>query len=197
MPTVQAYTHENVDRQRFATATEVAFATGIRRTKVRAAMTAGVFMLVGSCIVLVLWVGAKDVQGARMSSGQLLQFVLYAVILAMSVGALTELWGEVQRAAGATERLMEILATEPVIRAPPAPAQLPRPVQGRIEFADVTFRYPTRPEHAALLHPEPRVTSAGQTVLVCRALSVGAAAIETDAPARGFEKPGQDRDPCA
>jgi len=152
MPTVQAYTHENVDRERFATATELAFATGIRRTKVRAAMTAAVFMLVGCCIVLVLWVGAQDVQGARMSSGQLLQFVLYAVILASSVGALSELWGEVQRAAGATERLMEILATEPVIRAPSAPATLPRPVQGRIEFADVTFRYPTRPEHAALLH---------------------------------------------
>ncbi len=151
MPTVQAYTHENVDRERFASATELAFATAIRRTKVRAAMTAAVFMLVGSCIVLVLWVGAQDLQGARMSSGQLLQFVLYAVILTMSVGALTELWGEVQRAAGATERLMEILATEPVIRAPGAPAPLPRPVQGRIEFADVTFRYPTRPEHAALL----------------------------------------------
>ncbi len=151
MPTVQAYTHENVDRERFASATELAFATGIRRTKVRAAMTAAVFMLVGSCIDLVLWVGAQDVQGKSMSSGQLLQFVLYAVILAMSVGALTELWGEVQRAAGATERLMEILATEPVIRAPGAPAPLPRPVQGRIEFADVTFRYPTRPEHAALL----------------------------------------------
>ena len=150
MPTVQAYTHESVDRERFATATERAFATAIRRTKVRAAMTAAVFMLVGSCIVLVLWVGAQDVQGTRMSSGQLLQFVLYAVILAMSVGALTELWGEVQRAAGATERLMEILATEPVIRAPSTPAPLPRPVQGRIEFADVTFRYPTRPEHAAL-----------------------------------------------
>src|SRR5260221_688710 len=113
-------------------------------------MTAAVFMLVGCCIVLVLWVGAKDVLGSRMSGGQLGQFVLYAVILASSVGALSELWGEVQRAAGATERLMEILATEPAIRAPPAPAQLPRPVQGRIEFADVTFSYPTRPDHAAL-----------------------------------------------
>jgi len=150
IPTVQAYTHERVDRERFAAATELAFATGIRRTRVRAAMTAAVFMLVGCCIVLVLWVGAKDVLGSRMSGGQLGQFVLYAVILASSVGALSELWGEVQRAAGATERLMEILATEPAIRAPPAPAQLPRPVQGRIEFADVTFSYPTRPDHAAL-----------------------------------------------
>src|SRR5258706_288942 len=80
MPTLQADTHENVDRERFASSTELAFATAIRRTKVRAAMTAAVFMLVGSCIVLVLWVGAQDLQGARMSSGQLLQFVLYALI---------------------------------------------------------------------------------------------------------------------
>jgi ATP-binding cassette subfamily B protein len=166
IPTVQAYTHESVDRARFANATEVAFATGIRRTKVRAAMTAAVFMLVGCCIVLVLWVGAKDVQGSRMSSGQLLQFVLYAVILASSVGALSELWGEVQRAAGATERLMEILATEPVIRAPSAPARLPRPVQGRIEFAGVTFRYPTRPDHAALAEFQLQVAAGEAVALV-------------------------------
>jgi ATP-binding cassette subfamily B protein len=123
-------------------------------------------MLVGCCIVLVLWVGAKDVQGSRMSSGQLLQFVLYAVILASSVGALSELWGEVQRAAGATERLMEILATEPVIRAPSAPARLPRPVQGRIEFAGVTFRYPTRPDHAALAEFQLQVAAGEAVALV-------------------------------
>jgi ATP-binding cassette subfamily B protein len=166
IPTVQAYTHEGVDRERFAAATELAFATGIRRTKVRAAMTAAVFMLVGSCIVLVLWVGAKDVLGARMSAGQLGQFVLYAVILASSVGALSELWGEVQRAAGATERLMEILATEPTIRAPGAPAQLPRPVQGRIEFAAVSFSYPTRPDHAALTQFQLQVAPGEAVALV-------------------------------
>ena len=166
MPTVQAYTHESVDRERFAAATELAFATGIRRTRVRAAMTAAVFMLVGSCIVLVLWVGAKDVLGARMSAGQLGQFVLYAVILASSVGALSELWGEIQRAAGATERLMEILATEPAIRAPPAPAQLLRPVQGRIEFQDVTFSYPTRPDHAALARFQLQVAPGEAVALV-------------------------------
>ena len=150
MPTVQAYTHEPVDRAQFDSATELAFASGIRRTRFRAAMTAAVFMLVGASIVGVLWIGAIDMLAARMSAGQLGQFVLYAVILASSVGALSELWGEVQRAAGATERLMEILATEPQVRAPADPARLPAPVQGRLEFADVRFTYPTRPEHAAL-----------------------------------------------
>jgi len=150
MPTVQAYTHEPVDRARFDAATESAFDTGIRRTRVRAAMTAAVFLLVGACIVGVLWVGAIDVLAARMSPGQLGQFVLYAVILASSVGALSELWGEVQRAAGATERLMEILATEPVIRAPAVPDRLALPVQGRLEFSGVSFSYPTRPSHLAL-----------------------------------------------
>ena len=150
MPTVQAYTHEAVDRQRFAAAIESAFDTGIRRTRVRAAMTAAVFLLIGCCIVGVLWIGAIDVLATRMSPGLLGQFVLYAVILASSVGALSELWGEVQRAAGATERLMEILATAPLIAPPANPAQLQRPAQGRLEFSDVHFYYPTRPDHAAL-----------------------------------------------
>ena len=150
MPTVQAYTHEAVDRQRFAAAIESAFDTGIRRTRVRAAMTAAVFLLIGCCIVGVLWIGAIDVLATRMSPGLLGQFVLYAVILASSVGALSELWGEVQRAAGATERLMEILATAPLIAPPANPAQLQRPAQGRLEFSGVHFNYPTRPDHAAL-----------------------------------------------
>jgi ATP-binding cassette subfamily B protein len=166
MPTVQAYTHEPVDRQRFDAAIESAFATGIRRTRVRAAMTAAVFVLVGACIVIVLWVGAIDVLAARMSAGQLGQFVLYAVLLASSVGALSELWGEVQRAAGATERLMEILATASVIRAPAKPAQLTSPVLGRLEFSGVRFSYPTRPEHAALAQFDLVVTPGEAVALV-------------------------------
>jgi len=150
IPTVQAYTHEPTDRLKFDAATELAFTSGIRRTRFRAMMTAAVFMLVGASVVCVLWIGAIDVLAARMSAGQLGQFVLYSVILASSVGALSELWGEVQRAAGATERLMEILATEPQIRAPAQPASLPTPVQGKLEFGAVRFSYPTRPEHAAL-----------------------------------------------
>ncbi len=151
MPTVQAYTHEPADRRQFSEATELAFASGIRRTRFRAVMTAAVFMLVGVSIVGVLWIGASDVAAGRMSGGQFLQFVLYAVMLASSVGALSELWGEVQRAAGATERLMEILATEPQVCAPADPQHLPTPVQGRLEFSGVRFAYPTRPEHAALM----------------------------------------------
>jgi ATP-binding cassette subfamily B protein len=166
MPTVQAYTHEPVDRQRFGAAIEAAFDSGIRRTQVRAAMTAAVFLLVGACIVGVLWIGAIDVLAARMSPGQLGQFVLYAVILASSVGALSELWGEVQRAAGATERLMEILVTQPLICSPAVPARLAQPVQGRLEFSDVTFSYPTRPEHQALAQFSLLVTPGEAVALV-------------------------------
>ncbi|MGH8252673.1 MAG: ATP-binding cassette domain-containing protein, partial [Steroidobacteraceae bacterium] len=147
-----AYTHEPTDRRQFSEAIELAFGSGIRRTRFRALMTAAVFMLIGASIVGVLWIGAIDVLAARMSAGQLGQFVLYAVILASSIGALSELWGEVQRAAGATERLLEILATEPQIRGPSAPAHLADPVQGRIEFDAVRFSYPSRPEHTALAH---------------------------------------------
>jgi ATP-binding cassette, subfamily B, bacterial len=150
VPTVQAYTHEPVDRARFDAATEIAFKTGIRRTRVRALMTAVVIMLVGACIVGVLWIGATDVLARRLTTGQLSQFLIYAILLASSVGALSELWGEVQRAAGATERLMEILATEPLIRAPAQPLQLHPPVRGRLDFQAVRFCYPSRPEHAAL-----------------------------------------------
>ena len=150
MPTVQSYTHEPADRERYGATIAAAFAMGIRRTRARAVMTAAVFILAGASIVGVLWIGASDVLAGRMSAGQLGQFVLYAVILASSVGALSELWGEVQRAAGATERLMEILATTAAIRPPASPLPLPRPVRGRLEFRAVTFRYPARPEHAAL-----------------------------------------------
>ena len=150
MPTVQAYTHEPVDRAQFAAATEAAFASGIRRTRMRALMTALVFILVGICIVGVLWIGANDVQAQRLSGGLLAQFTLYAVMLASSVGALSELWGEVQRAAGATERLMEILATQAKINAPAQPQHLASPVRGLLEFRAVSFRYPSRPTHAAL-----------------------------------------------
>jgi ATP-binding cassette subfamily B protein len=163
MPTVQSYTHEAVDRQRYGAATAAAFDAGILRTRVRAMMTAAVFILIGASIVGVLWIGASDVLAGRMSAGQLGQFVLYAVMLAGSVGALSELWGEVQRAAGATERLMEILATAPVIQPPAAPQRLPQPLRGELHFDAVTFRYPTRPDHAALRDFSLRV-GAGEAV---------------------------------
>jgi ATP-binding cassette, subfamily B, bacterial len=150
MQTVQAFTHEAVDKSRFANAIEESFTTAIHRTRMRAAMIAMVFVLVGACIVGVLWIGALDVLGGRMTAGELGQFIIYSVLLASSAGALSELWGEVQRAAGATERLLEILGTQPTIRAPTSPQMLVRPTQGRISFESVVFHYPTRPDHAAL-----------------------------------------------
>jgi ATP-binding cassette subfamily B protein len=148
--TVQAFTHEDVDRANFTRAVEDSFATAIRRTKMRAVMTAFVIFLVGSCVVGVLWAGAIDVLANRMTGGELSQFVLYAVLLATGTGALSETWGDVQRAAGATERLMEILATEPAVKAPPNPAPLPKPAKGAVRFEHVTFRYPSRPDYRAL-----------------------------------------------
>jgi ATP-binding cassette subfamily B protein len=145
--TVQAYTHESVDRGNFMRATGEAVAAAIKRTRARAILTAAVFMLVGGCIVGVLWIGANDVLSGRMSSGELAQFIIYA---ASSAGALSELWGEVQRAAGATERLLEILGTRPAIHVPDSPVPLPQRLAGHVRFDSVLFHYPTRPEHAAL-----------------------------------------------
>ncbi len=148
--TVQAFTHEDSDRDGFHQAVEDSFLAAIRRTKMRAVMTALVIFLVGAAIVSVLWIGASDVLAGRMTGGQLSQFILYAVFLASGMGAVSETWGDVQRAAGATERLMEILTTEPAIRAPLQPVSLPKPSRGEVAFDDVTFRYPSRPDHRAL-----------------------------------------------
>jgi ATP-binding cassette, subfamily B, bacterial len=164
--TVQAYTHETADRARFDATIEEAFDAGIRRTRVRAQMTAIVFFMVGVCIVGVLWVGALDVVSKRMTAGQLIQFILYAVSLAGSVGALSELWGEVQRAAGATERLMEILATEPAIASAAHPLHLAATVAGEVQFEAVGFSYPSRPDHAALQDFSLRIAAGESVALV-------------------------------
>ncbi len=148
--TVQAFTHEESDRIGFHRAVEESFVAAISRTRMRAVMTALVIFLVGAAIVGVLWIGASDVLAGRMTGGQLSQFILYAVFLASGMGAVSETWGDVQRAAGATERLMEILATEPAIRTPEHPLALPSPAKGEVVFEDVTFRYPSRPDHKAL-----------------------------------------------
>jgi ATP-binding cassette subfamily B protein len=111
-----------------------------------AAMIAGVF----GAIVFVLWLGAQAVMAGTMSAGQLTSFILYAVFTAGGVGVIAEVWGDVMRAAGATERLMELLAAEPIIRAPAAPVILPEIRQARISFEHVRFHYPSRPQTAAL-----------------------------------------------
>ena len=148
--TVQAFTHEDADRAAFHQAVEESFVAAIRRSKMRAVMTALVIFLVGAGIVIVLWVGASDVLAGRMTGGELSQFILYAVFLATGMGAVSETWGDVQRASGATERLMEILSTEPSISAPERPLALPQPAKGTVAFENVTFRYPTRPDQKAL-----------------------------------------------
>ena len=161
--TVQAFTHEGLTRAAFAEVTEKSFDVARIRTRVRAIMTVIVIFLTFTGIVGVLWIGARDVRAGVMSAGELVQFVIYAVMVAGAVGALSEIWGEVQRAAGATERLVELLNAEDTVTDPATPRALPRPVRGEIVFDDVTFRYPARPEVSALNGVSLRV-SPGETV---------------------------------
>ncbi|MFD1911337.1 ABC transporter transmembrane domain-containing protein [Halodurantibacterium flavum] len=148
--TVQSFTHERVSRAAFSDVTERAFDAARRRIGTRAIMTVIVIFLVFNGIVGVLWIGANDVRSGAMTAGVLVQFVIYAVMVAGAVGALSEIWGELQRAAGATERLMELLAAADAVEDPATPVALPRPVRGEVRFQDVTFRYPARPGIAAL-----------------------------------------------
>jgi ATP-binding cassette subfamily B protein len=148
--TVQAFTMEELQSERYEKAVEDSFATAVRRTKVRAALTAIGVMLVFGGITFVLWLGARQVLSGTMTGGQLAQFLLYAAFVGTSAAALTEMWGEIQRAAGAMERLSELLQAQPVIRAPERPLELPARVRGNIRFDNVTFHYPSRPQHPAL-----------------------------------------------
>mgnify|MGYP005850090733 CR=1 FL=1 len=148
--TVQAFTHEDASRRAFADVTERSFDAARRRIAARATMTVIVIFLVFAGIVGVLWIGTHDVKAGAMTPGELVQFVIYAVMVAGAVGALSEIWGELQRAAGATERLVELLETADTVADPPVPATLLQPVRGDIRFEGVRFRYPTRPETAAL-----------------------------------------------
>jgi ATP-binding cassette subfamily B protein len=148
--TVQAFTHETVTRDAFARMTEGSFDAARRRIKTRAAMTVIVIFLVFSGVVGVLWIGANDVREGNMTPGALVQFVIYAVMVAGGVAALSEIWGELQRAAGATERLVELLQAEDSVQDPVEAGVLPDPVRGRILFEDVHFSYPARPGTAAL-----------------------------------------------
>ncbi len=147
--TVQSFTHEAVDRARFADAVEQTFATALKRVRARATMTALVIVLVFASIVGVLWVGAQAVIAGDMTGGQLGAFILYAVIVASGLGALSEVWGEVQQASGALERIVEILETLPQVRAPQTPQPMPDP-RGEVSFENVTFEYPQRPGTPAL-----------------------------------------------
>lgn len=148
--TVQAYSHESVDEARFADQVEGAFSTAVRRIGARAMLGAVVILLVFGAISIILWAGGQDVISGRITAGELTSFVFYAVLVAGATGALTEVFGDLQRAAGATERLIELLETEPDIRPPAQPVPMPDPAQGAVHFENVTFHYPSRPDEAAL-----------------------------------------------
>jgi ATP-binding cassette subfamily B protein len=147
---VQAYTQEGSERARFAAIVERSFAASISRTRARTLLTFVVIFFIFAGVVGILWIGANHVLQGDMSGGALGQFVLYAVITASSAGQLSEVWGDVQRAAGATERLLELLDARSEVAAPESPVALPRPSRGALRFEDVGFRYPARPDRSAL-----------------------------------------------
>ena len=148
--TVQSYGHENEDRARFGERVEQAFSTAAERIRQRALLIALVMLLAFGAVGIILWIGGHDVLAGRISAGQLSAFVFYAVLVAGAFGAVSEVVGDLQRAAGATERLMELLATEPQIRAPANPQPLPEPPRGEVKFDKVSFHYPSRPDALAL-----------------------------------------------
>ncbi len=148
--TVQAFTHESASRKQFADVTELSFDVAKRRIATRALMTVIVIFLVFTGVVGVLWIGARDVREGVLTAGVLVQFVIYAIMVAGAVAALSEIWGELQRAAGATERLIELLNARDDVQDPDEPHTLTRPVNGEIALEDVTFRYPSRPKDPAL-----------------------------------------------
>jgi ATP-binding cassette subfamily B protein len=148
--TVQAFGHEGTDRERFTAHVDDALATALKRIAARAALTAFVILLVFGSVGIILWMGGQDVLSGRITAGELSAFVFYAIVVAGSVGAFSEVIGDLQRAAGATERLLELLAVPTEIGAPANPTPLPDPARGEVAFENVTFHYPSRPEQPAL-----------------------------------------------
>ena len=167
MPTVQSFTHEHIESARFGKSVEGAFSTAMKRIRARSLLTLIAIVLVFGTIVFVLWLGAHAVLEGSMSGGDLGQFILYAAIVAGSIGALSEVMGEAQRAAGATERLLELLSVKSPIQNPARPVALPaRAANGAaLALNDVTFSYPSRPETSALAHLSLQIKP-GETVAV-------------------------------
>ncbi|MFT3668004.1 MAG: ABC transporter transmembrane domain-containing protein [Pseudoxanthomonas sp.] len=165
--TVQAHAREGYELKRFGDAVAVAVETARKRIRAQSLVTATVITLVFGAVVLVLWSGAHDVIAGRMTTGELGQFVFYALIGGGSVGALAEVWNELQRAAGGMGRIAELLHESPTIHAPATPHALPSPVRGEIRFDDVSFHYPSRPDLPALddfsltIHPGETVALVG------------------------------------
>jgi len=148
--TVQAYAHERSEAQTFGERVEAVFEATATRAGYLAMLIATVIVLAFGAVGLLLWVGAHDVFAGRLTAGELTAFIFYAVIAANGMFVVAEVYGEIQRAAGASERLLELLATESDIKAPANPVALPEPARGRVAFEGVTFHYPSRPAAAAL-----------------------------------------------
>jgi len=164
--TVQAYAHEDADRAGFAHHAEAAYAAGVERISQKAFLIAVVILIAFSAVGVILWIGGHDVLAGRLTQGELAAFVFYAAVVAMGAGTLAEVWGELQRAAGATERLVELLDTPPRIVAPRLPAAAPARSPLGIEFDRVVFAYPARPTTPALERFALRVAPGERVALV-------------------------------
>jgi ATP-binding cassette subfamily B protein len=165
--TVQAYGHEERTRGTFESATEAAYVAGVNRIRLKAWLIASVMLIAFCAVGVILWVGGHDVLAGRLTAGELSAFVFYAGIVASGAGTLSEVWGEIQRAAGATERLTELLNQRSDLKIAEPKIELPAQIKGAIRFDGVTFAYPTRPDTAALaalsfdVHPGERVALVG------------------------------------
>jgi ATP-binding cassette subfamily B protein len=148
--TIQAFSREDIIKKNFSEKVEMAFSKSLERVGVRAWMVASVMVLVLGSISLVIWCGGSDVMQGSMTGGQLTSFIFYAVLVAGAAGAISEIFGDLQRAAGATDRIYELLAIQPEIKAPDQPLKFPTLVQGAIDFDQISFFYPTRPQAPAL-----------------------------------------------
>ncbi len=148
--TVQSFTGEEHESHRFGESIRLSFETAVRRIRARAAFSLVAITGMFTMLIVVMWIGARSVLAGEMTGGELGQFVLYAMFVAMSAAMLSDVWGELQRAAGAMERLVELLEVEPQIKAPENPVELPDTRNGRIQFEDVSFCYPSRPDTLAL-----------------------------------------------
>jgi ATP-binding cassette subfamily B protein len=148
--TVQAFTHEKMEQRQFEGRINAAFSAARSRIIARAYLTAIVILLVFGAISIILWIGGRDVLAGTLSPGDLSAFVFYAAVVAGAVGAISEVIGDLQRAAGASERLIELASTVPAIQPPAHPVALVRPVRGAVSFEAVSFNYPTRPDRPSL-----------------------------------------------
>ena len=163
MPTVQSYTQETRETNRFTESAQLSFLTAIRQVKVRALLTAVIIIAVMGTIIFVLWLGARQVSEGVMTGGELASFVLYAAMVAGSISTMAQVWGDMMRAAGATERLLELLHTKTAVTEVPNPLPLSNDSMANIQFNSVDFNYPSRPLNLALKNINLKI-NAGETV---------------------------------